>query len=402
LTERVEERKQDGKIAPRVTIPMCDVSRSMGSIYPHGGRSVAGAECMDVAIAMSLLVSEAGSATNPFFGKALTFSETPALVCSFEDDEIAARTKMEESGVCDLLKKESAGGDNGDDEQDDAAVELRALLKSFGSVAERHERIKGTNWGFNTDLHKAMELVCETAKKARMSREEVQDLELVIFSDMEFDRAVEGGGETALLHARSLFARHFGAGVLPKIVFWNLRASESGSGVAPTACGGDVALLSGFSAGLLRKYLKGLECGDAELGAALPPGVERDGDAVDGNGEKNLSPLGAVLKCVGDKMYDGVRLGADLADTVVITPREELEKRKELLQGENGAPVHASNESAIVAFFFEAVPGIAQPALCRLLDKAFEENALLALKLVFNLGSIRKHCFEEADQRIRI
>ena len=46
---------------------------------------------------------------------------------------------------------------------------------------------------------------------------------------------------------QTLFVQQFGSDLAPKIVFWNLRASASGSGVVKDEMEDAVALLSGFS-----------------------------------------------------------------------------------------------------------------------------------------------------------
>jgi hypothetical protein len=106
-----------------------------------------------------------------------------------------------------------------------------------------------------------MERICDVAKEHNLTSEDVKELELVVFSDMEFNEAQYGANyneKTMLNKIRQLFVDRFGPAAAahpPKIVFWNLRPSTSGSGVAENAGEEDVALLSGFSAGILRKYL---------------------------------------------------------------------------------------------------------------------------------------------------
>ena len=72
--------------------------------------------------------------------------------------------------------------------------------------------------------------------------------------------------------------------------------------------------------------------------------------------------------------------------------------RGEKVVGENGEVVHVSNSSALVAFFFEAVPSIKIGDLEDLLEAAFTENPKVALKLLFNLGTVRKNAAGKADR----
>merc|ERR1711981_1083489 len=102
----------------------------------------------------------------------------------------------------------------------------------------------------------AFDLILQTCKDNRLSKEKVSALKLCIFSDMEFDQATGCGGrwETIFENTQKKF-KHAGYPDLPTIVFWNLRDSGS-TPIANTNTKG-VSLLSGYSAGLMRKFLNG-------------------------------------------------------------------------------------------------------------------------------------------------
>jgi hypothetical protein len=234
-----------------------------------------------------------------------------------------------------------------------------------------------------------------------LTAEDVKGLELVVFSDMEFNQAqycygyggdCEGWNEKTMLQKiQQLFADRFKSTIQPpKIVFWNLSASISGSGIVQSADEDGVALLSGLSSGLLRKYLSW----DLEATLPLPDSGEQLKEGV----KSKMNPTKAMLACLEDPLYDTLRLEQDLAEWEVLVSEEEIMRRAEMVVGENGELVHASNSSALVAFFFEAVPSIRADALENLLEAAFEENPKVALKLVFNLGSVRKNAAGKADR----
>merc|ERR1712226_108233 len=111
-------------------------------------------------------------------------------------------------------------------------------------------------WEMNTNLEAAFDEVLMVCKNSRLTKEQVSGIKICIFSDMEFDQATgrENKWTTMHEHARKKF-KHAGYPDLPTIVYWNLRASRS-IPVADTNTKG-VSLLSGYSAGLMRKFLNG-------------------------------------------------------------------------------------------------------------------------------------------------
>jgi hypothetical protein len=258
--------------------------------------------------------------------------------------------------------------------------EISALLPD---LADRVHKLKGSDWGGSTDFFKAAKRICDVIKEHNLTAEHVKGLELVVFSDMEFNEACYGGcnEKTMLQKIQQLFDDHFESKIQPpKIVFWNLRASISGSGIAQSADEDGVVLLSGLSSGLLRKYLSW----DMETTLPLSESVEQ----LQEDGKSKMDPTKAMLACLEDPLYDTLRLEQDLAEWEVLVSEEEIMRRAEKVVGENGELVHVSNSSALVAFFFEAIPSIRVDALENLLEAAFAENPKVALRLLFNLGSV--------------
>lgn len=335
---------------------------------------------MDVACALSLLLTDLLPEGNIFRGRVLTFSESPKFVT----------VKTESNSALTIEAVEAA----------DSLDSIAALLPD---LAGRVSTLKGSDWGMSTNFFGAMERICDVAKEHNLTSEDVKELELVVFSDMEFNEAQYGANyneKTMLNKIRQLFVDRFGPAAAahpPKIVFWNLRPSTSGSGVAENAGEEDVALLSGFSAGILRKYLTwDLVSSDIK---EVPIGGERAGRiGVHEVDEGKMTPIKAMLACLEDPLYNNLRLEKDLEEWEVLVSEEEIMKRAEMVHGENSELVHTSNSSALVAFFFEAVPGIEANALEEMLDASFKENPLIALKLMFNLGSVRKSTAGKADR----
>lgn len=114
------------------------------------------------------------------------------------------------------------------------------MIKLKGNtILERQRFLMSVEWGMSTDIDKAFKMVLDHCVKNNVASEDLPK-SLIIFSDMQFNAAVSGG--IAYDRWRKSFAD---AGYeLPRIVFWNLRAS-AGSPVEFDKEG--TALVSGFS-----------------------------------------------------------------------------------------------------------------------------------------------------------
>lgn len=351
----------------RLIIPMCDVSGSMYCRCGDGGKGT----CLDVACALSLLLSDSLPADNPFYGKILTFSENPQFVDLRQDKKADLTVEAIEE-----------------------AMTLNDIASLLPDLAGRVCTLKGAQWGGSTNFFGAMKRICDLAWENQLTP---SGLELVVFSDMEFNQAQYGSAwdqKNMLEKIRKLFVNRFGQAAMacpPRIIFWNLRSSPSGSGVAKDAEENGVALLSGASAGMIRKYLSW------DLSLDTPTGGK--GHVAGENAKSNTNPTAAMCACLQDSVYKTLRLEKDLREWEVVVSEEEILRRAEKVRGENLELMHSSNSSALVAFFFEAVPGISARGLEDLLDAAFKENPLIALKLIFNLGSVRKRAAGKADRR---
>jgi hypothetical protein len=171
---------------------MADVSGSMTTGMPHGG-----AQPIDVCIALAIYMSErmGGHFKDTF----LTFSHNPAL----------------------------------------------QVLK--GSLKDRITQLERADWGMNTNLLAAFDLVLNTATKHKLSQVDLPS-KILIVSDMEFDAC---GGRTNFKAAVEKFER---AGYkAPSVVFWNVRGRVGNSPVTQHQSG--AALISGFSPSIVRSVL---------------------------------------------------------------------------------------------------------------------------------------------------
>jgi len=126
------------------------------------------------------------------------------------------------------------------------------------------KKIKTIPWGLNTDFHKAMNLILDTIVELKLPSEEVENLILAVFSDMQFDAAednrrpeIERFGNNTVREI--LDKKYHDAGIkicgkpykVPKIVFWNLRVTE---GFPVLSYHDGYAMMSGYSPTALNEF----------------------------------------------------------------------------------------------------------------------------------------------------
>ncbi|CAI5952609.1 unnamed protein product [Closterium sp. NIES-64] len=180
------------------SMAVCDVSGSMAGIP------------MEVAIALSLLVSEVSS--EPWKNHLITFSAQPTI----------HRVQGE-------------------------------------TLVERVRRTQHMDWGYNTNFQAVFDLLLSRAQQFQLDPADMVQ-RLYVFSDMQFDeagRASEGDWET---DHEAIVRKYTAAGYpVPQIVYWNLRGDASASSTPVAASEDGVALVSGFSKGMLLAVLEGKE-----------------------------------------------------------------------------------------------------------------------------------------------
>jgi len=218
-------------------LPVCDVSGSMSGTP------------MDVAVALSLLLAESANGDDPFRDSVVTFSATPQLVRVGE-----VVTSKEDAFPMELLGAWAGKEMDG--------VESAKKEHRLGSVAARANAVQGLDWGYNTNLTKTIQLVLKIAEERKLSDDFISNFYLVIFSDMQFDEACGMENVTAQEEIERRF-RAAGYRSTPKIVYWNLRSCENALPVGQMDCK-NVALLSGFSKGLLEKFMNIVGTKDSE------------------------------------------------------------------------------------------------------------------------------------------
>jgi hypothetical protein len=121
-----------------------------------------------------------------------------------------------------------------------------------GTLEEKMCAIRDMNWDMNTNLEAVFDLMLMRAKRAELADEEMPK-NILIISDMQFDRCIEDGDKNALEMMRSQYKE---AGyTFPQVIFWNVRSS---SGIPAKMSESGVGLLSGFSPSLMQAVMNGV------------------------------------------------------------------------------------------------------------------------------------------------
>ena len=120
------------------------------------------------------------------------------------------------------------------------------------------EKIKVADWGMNTNFEAALNMILDAVVGAKMSAEDVQDMCLVIFSDMQIDSADRTNTNTNTMYDM-MREKYAAAGMRvhgkpykpPHILFWNL---SSTSGFPSLSSQQNTSMMAGFSPALLNLF----------------------------------------------------------------------------------------------------------------------------------------------------
>ena len=129
-------------------------------------------------------------------------------------------------------------------------------LEAYETFVDQVEIVKQAEWGMNTNLHAAFDVILDSVIQNKLSPEEVQDMVLVILSDMQIDAG--DGCDKKVLYEK-IQAKYAAAGVRlygepfkpPHILFWNLRST---SGFPSMSNQPNVSMMAGFSPALLNQF----------------------------------------------------------------------------------------------------------------------------------------------------
>tara|TARA_B100000886_G_scaffold331344_1_gene282747 strand:+ start:1908 stop:3719 length:1812 start_codon:yes stop_codon:yes gene_type:complete len=140
--------------------------------------------------------------------------------------------------------------------------------------------LKDSPWGGGTNFTAALKLICERSQKFGLNSEDIADMVLVIFSDMQIDHEFnEDINEPMWDHIKSYYAMH-GFNQVPTILFWNLRST---TGFPVTSNKKNTLMFSGYSPALLNTF------------------CEKGMTAI-----KNYTPWNCFIEQLNHKRYDYV------------------------------------------------------------------------------------------------
>lgn len=128
-------------------------------------------------------------------------------------------------------------------------------LEDTSDFVSMVHKVRQAPWGMNTNFHAALDLILNAIIDAKMTPEDVQDMVLVIFSDMQIDEADSNYkslyDNIKLKYEQTGIRLHGRAFKPPHILFWNLRST---SGFPTLANETNTSMMSGFSPALLNSF----------------------------------------------------------------------------------------------------------------------------------------------------
>ncbi len=126
------------------------------------------------------------------------------------------------------------------------------MVKVSGTLTQRVRQTYSAPWGGSTNLEKVFTLLLSAAVQHKVPVEEMPEV-IVVFSDMQFNRAFSGNNSVTLFNKIDELYKAAGYS-RPQIVFWNLNASNTTSPVTAGEAG--TTLVSGFSPSLMKSIFK--------------------------------------------------------------------------------------------------------------------------------------------------
>jgi len=142
-------------------------------------------------------------------------------------------------------------------------------LDGDNTFIEMVKNVNNANFGLNTNFSKALMMILDAIVANKMAAEDVEDMVLAIFSDMQIDEAKSEEDNTMM---ELIEARYSEAGIKvcgkpyksPHILFWNLRST---SGFPTLSLQKNASMMSAFSPALLNLFC---EEGLASLQSCTP------------------------------------------------------------------------------------------------------------------------------------
>jgi hypothetical protein len=128
-------------------------------------------------------------------------------------------------------------------------------LEGKETFVEMVDELRNANWGMNTNFYAALDMILDAIVEAKMSPEDVEDIVLAVFSDMQIDHA-DNNSFTMYTQIKQKYEitglrLHGKPFKPPHILFWNLRSTNGFPNLSSQA---HTSMLSGFSPVLLNLF----------------------------------------------------------------------------------------------------------------------------------------------------
>lgn len=129
-------------------------------------------------------------------------------------------------------------------------------LDPYGDFISQVQVIKSAPWGMNTNFYAALDLILDAIIQNKMAPDDVQDMVLVVLSDMQIDAGDDCNKQTLY---DTMLAKYEAAGIRvhgapykpPHILFWNLNST---SGFPSLSIQPNTSMMAGFSPALLNLF----------------------------------------------------------------------------------------------------------------------------------------------------
>ncbi|KAM0789935.1 hypothetical protein ACM66B_006775 [Microbotryomycetes sp. NB124-2] len=171
------------------------------------------------------------------------------------------------------------------------------------------DAIKAGGQGLNTDFFLCLRTILKKAVDAKLTPDDMPQY-LYVFSDMEFDDAQQGSKNMYATHHEIISQEFVDAGYeLPQIVYWNLAARSDSHSKPVTSNDQGVALLSGYSASLIKVFLEGhvVEAAEDWVEVAADGNTERQVGSG-GAPRAKIDPVAVMKKALAHESFDGLKV----------------------------------------------------------------------------------------------
>lgn len=129
-------------------------------------------------------------------------------------------------------------------------------LEPYDDFFSQVEVIKRADWGMNTNIYAALDMILDGIIQSKLSPEETKDIILVILSDMQIDEG-NNSDKNSLYEVmntkyKEAGLRNFGIPFTPPhVLFWNLRST---TGFPTLSNNSNCSMMSGFNSQLLNQF----------------------------------------------------------------------------------------------------------------------------------------------------